>query len=732
MHVSPERKRQVSHHASYKRFFTRKLRLVMQDHEADCGAACLAMILASFGCHVTLHQLADDLDAGRDGTNAALLLNLARRYGLNGRGFHADVVDLSSFSVPFIAHVNRVHFVVVTRISRGIFEILDPARGVRNLTAEQLSQWYSGTVLVFETSEQFRATSPVRVPWTRYRTLMFGIKRHLLAVLGLSLLLRASVLLVPAISEYVVDHVLPARDWHQWQLICTAAGGFLLTYATTECVRAWHLSYVKRYIDERTTANLIDHILMLPFRTIARLSPGGVISRFGNNASLRDALSQGSISFLLDSLFTVIYLVAMLRTSLRLACACIFMALLHAALMVLSSARTRELSLVEVDALSEVSSFALETIRGIEVLKVFGAEASSGNRWKELSRKQVEAVQARAIWAGRVDAIGSGLNIGGSLLILLVGASLAMLQRLSVGQLFGFAALAGAFFGPLAGLSSGFRSLVLSETHLGRVEDLFRYEPEKISGAPVQQVRGQLELSDVWFRYSHSSEWTLSGLSMSIGPGEFVAIIGRSGCGKSTVARLLARLYTPSRGVIMLDESIIDQIDLKSYRQQLSVALQGAHIFSDSIASNILLDRPLDGNEEVLTTAAELASIRSEIEAMPMKFDTPLNEAGRNVSGGQRQRICIARAIARNPAVLILDEATSEVDPITEQRIFANLRSLPCTKIVVAHRMELVRMADRIIVIDKGKVAEHGSHEELSRLGGIYCQLVASRSPTLE
>jgi ATP-binding cassette subfamily B protein len=724
---SAGRERKQNSRAPWKVQRPRKTPLILQDSATDCGAACLAMILSTFGSSASCESVRQFMDVQRDGTSARVILAAGKEFGLEGKAVSLDIDGLSQIPLPAILHWGFNHFVVLTEWNGKKATILDPGFGRMSLSTKDLDVGFTGVALLFEPLVAFRPEPEDRAHWNRMFAWIRQARLALGKVVSLSFLLKLLALGLPILTAAIVDRVLPLR---RWDLLATMSVGvvvFMLAHFAGEISRSYVLSDIKHWLDERMMNSFFDHLLHLPFRYFQSHSTGDLLMRLGSNGAIRDILSQQFLALLLDVGFLAVYLVVLGCYQPSLALVVVALCTLQIALAFFSVRVTQNLVQAEIAAQSRSQSYLVQAIRGIATIKVSCAEGRVSSHWKALLREQLVASSLRDRRGSLMSSAISAVNVGGPLLVLLTGAYMVLNGGLTLGTMLAVNALAAMCLGPLASVVSNVQGLQLAGTHLKRVDDVFRETPEELppSGMIPARVTGSIELRNISFRYGAHSPLVLDDVTLEIPRGSFVAIVGVTGSGKSTLAKLMLGLYPLTTGSIYIDGRIVSTSELRTIRSEFGVTLQGGFVFNGSIRDNISLNRP-DMPLEQVQRAARLAEIDADIEKMPMGYETVLAEFATNLSGGQLQRLCIARALAGNPEIMIFDEATSELDAKTERRIHSNLSGLNCTRIVIAHRLGSVANADKIVVMAAGKIVESGTHENLLAKGCHYQELYSA------
>jgi ATP-binding cassette subfamily B protein len=717
----------------------RRVPVLLQMTTADCGVACLAMVLRYHGCAVSLREVREWADVGRDGTTARTLATLARSFGLNARAYLVSGGGVPHIPLPAIAHWEHGHFVVVERHCAETIQIVDPAIGRRTLTWDEFRRGLTGPILALQPSPDFaRRRSHGRPPGrpTEGLRLLDDVRqcRGVLAkVVAASLGLQVLGLALPAMTAVVIDKVLPARERDLLVVLAVAIATLVLAQAIVAELRAIALIRLQTSLDLDLTKRLFAHLLTLPLRFFQQRPGGDLMQRMATTVILRELLSTQAVATLLDGAFVLVYLCVLLGTDFVLGFLVLAIGVVQVALCAATHGRAHRLEQRFLLARSRSQSLLFETLEGIATVKATGAERRLFEAWSARFAESVRIDAEQSRLAARVDTATSALRVLAPLVLLWIGAHEVLEGSLSLGTMVALQALALSFLAPLASLVSVGQRLHSGAAHLERLRDILEAEPEPppVRRRATPRLSGHIELRGVSFRYDANSDLVLGDVSLVVNSGEKVALVGPSGSGKSTLALLLLGLYEPTAGEILYDGIPFRELDRAAVRAQFGAVLQESFIFGDSIRRNIAMVKPDLGPESV-ARAARMAAIDDQIALMPMGYETRLAAGGGGISGGQRQRLSIARAVADDPAVLVLDEATSHLDAETERRVDANLDAVGCTRVVVAHRLSTVRSANQIFVLDQGAIVERGSHARLMAHDGMYASLVRAQADLVE
>jgi ABC-type bacteriocin/lantibiotic exporter with double-glycine peptidase domain len=687
------------------------------------------MILGFYGRRASVTECGESCGAGRDGATADRLLQAARAYGLRSKGYALEPEACARVPLPAIVHWNFNHFVVLERWSARRVDLVDPALGRRRVPPAEFDAGFTGVLLAFRPDPTFqRGTRGGNRAWLNY----FARVRRVpgFKALAAQMVVASAVLLslglgLPLITATVIDRVLPSQNTSALSILGLGLVLLVLTQLVTSFLRGTLVAYLQHRVDRHVVPDFVGHLLSLPFPFFAHRSTGDLMLRLGSHAIVRELLTGDRLAAPLDGLLVIGYVAVLLARDPELGGLAVGLGIIQGVLLFATASQTHALTQQHLQAQSATQSQLAEALRGIATLKASGTEHRVVEQWSSLYATELNIALERNRLAATVGAGLGALRVLTPLLLLWVGAYRVLSGELTLGAMLGLNAVAAAMLVPLTSLIASAQPMLLARAHLERMGDIFDAVPEQAAAGPVEAPRlsGRIELRHVSFRYEDGSPWVLRDISLSIEPGQKIALVGASGSGKSTLALLLLGLYPASTGEILFDGHSLPRFRLQSVRRQFGVVLQEPMLFGDSVRRNVAFGSPhlaLDA----LRAAARQAQIADDIERMPMAWETLVSEGGGGLSGGQVQRLALARALAPGPAILLLDEATSHLDVLTEQQIEVNLSGLACTRIVIAHRLSTIRDADLILVLEDGRIVERGSHEALLQNDSQYAMLV--------
>ena len=705
-----------------------RLKFRSQVELADCGAACLGMVLEMHGHPVPLDEVRSVCGGGRDGIDALTLVRAAEYYGLGARGVKTEVEDLEALGKGAMLFWDLSHFVVLESVNRRGIVIVDPAIGRRHVAFDQVRKSYAGVAILTEPGGTFerRPRRPNGV-WRHVRPLLeqHGTLRR--AVIT-SLVLRVLALALPLLTVVLVNRVVPIGDRSLLLVVVVLLSAMVGFQFLTSWVRSRLLLDLRMRVDQRTTLGFLEHLVALPYAFHLRRSSGDLMMRLRSNTLVRELLTTGTVSGILDGAFATLYLVLLFLVSSTIGWVVVGLGVLQVLILLVSRPATQRLATESLQAESKAQGYAFELLAGIGTLKSSGTEARAVDEFSRLFRGELRVALARGRLSSFVDATTGALSMASPLVVLTIGGLLVLDGTMSLGTALASNTMAVGFLSPLASIVTTLLSMQVLSGYVDRLNDVFD-TPREQAGREVREapmLSGLIEARDVRVRYAPLSPLVLDGVSLTVRPGTTVALVGRSGSGKTTLAHVLLGLYEPTSGAVLHDGIDLADLDAGSVRRQFGVVTQEPYLFATSLRENIAFGDPSMSLEEV-REAARLACVGDEIDKMPLGYDTLLSDAGASLSGGQRQRVALARALASKPKVLLLDEATSHLDAVTEAAVHKNLLDLGCTTIVVAHRLSTVAHADTILVLDGGRVVEHGRHSTLLRKRGAYHALVTAQ-----
>jgi ABC-type bacteriocin/lantibiotic exporter with double-glycine peptidase domain len=706
----------------------RRLRFRAQVELADCGAACLSMVLEYFNRPIPFDEVRTVCGTGRDGTDAATLVAAAKYYALDAKGVRTEVEDLEALPTGTMLFWDLSHFVLLDGVTRRGIEIVDPALGRRRVAWDEVRRSYSGVALLLEPGPEFVAGGRRKQGLWRHVKPLLEQHATLRRSATVSLLIRFLALGLPLLTAALVDRVVPTHDRGLLVVIGSSLAVVVAFHFLTSWLRGLLLLELRTRVDLRTTLSFLDHLVSLPYTFHLNRSSGDLMMRLRSNSLVREILTTTTLSALLDGAFATLYLVLLIALSVPLGLLVLGLGALQVVVLLLSRRATQRLASEGLRAEARSQGYAFQLLAGIGTLKSSGTEARAVEEFSRLFSDELAVSMRRGRLSALVDSLTGALSVGSPLLVLTFAGLQVLNGAISLGTALAVNALAVGFLGPLATLVTTGLSVQVLSSYVERLNDVFDTprEQEGEDVLPAPRLSGAIVAEGLTFRYAPLSPVVVDGVSVEAGRGQTVALVGRSGSGKTTLGHLLLGLYRPTSGVVRHDGIDLTTLDAQQVRRQFGVVTQDPYLFATSVRDNIAFGDPAMSLDDV-REAARLACVADDIDAMPLGYDTVLADAGASLSGGQRQRVALARALAARPSVLLLDEATSHLDAVTEAAVHANLTTLGCTTIVVAHRLSTVVHADLILVVEAGRVVERGTHQELLERQGAYHALVTGQ-----
>jgi ATP-binding cassette subfamily B protein len=698
------RMRRVVGRVLTRRGRTPRLPFVAQMEAADCAAACLTTVARGFGHDVDLGEIRPMVGSGRDGATALAIIAAARDLGIRARGVRAEIAQLSRLPPGSVLHWGFNHFVVLEDVVGDRLHVIDPALGRRSVTEAEADERFTGVALLFERegdAPRRRAARSQRSRWSQVAIAVRGERSLWLAVLALSSIAVATGLAVPRVMEYVVDDVVPQDDPALLSHVGLGLVVVVIGSIVVSLIRHAALATIQARVDVSLSESVVRHLTRLPYSFHAERSTGDLLLRVRSTAVVREILTSSFVAGIVDGGLSTLLFVAIALADPVLAAVTAGVVALQAATTAVSWREHQLLARQQLALEATTQSELVQLLVGMQTLKATAAEDIAVERWAARFGAEVDAQVDRSMLGGVAQSLLGALQLAGPLAVLVVGSFRVLDGSLPLGEMLGVNVLAMTLLGPIGRVLAEALRLSTVTGYLDRIEDILQSPVEDAVGvrAPITDLRGEIELEHVTFRYGATSATIVEDVSLHVQPGQLVAVVGPSGCGKSTLAMLVASLHAPTEGHIRYDGVDRDLIDLRSLRRRMGVVPQQCALFPGTIADNIATLRPSASMAEI-EAAARMAQVHDDLAALPMGYETVLGEAGHGLSGGQVQRIALARAILSEPRVLVLDEATSALDEETEAAVMAALRTLGVTIVVVSHRPSIRALAD--VVVDLG------------------------------
>lgn len=705
-----------------------KVPQVMQMEVVECGAASLTMILAHYGKWLPLEEVRAACGVSRDGSSAKMILQAARNYGLDAKGFRMSPEALEG-KQPAIIHWNFEHFVVFRGFDRkGRACINDPGIGPVKWPMEEFRKHYTGVCLTFEPTEKFEKGGQQTSILSYMKKNLNGVSEAFWLTFSFALMGAFVALLSPLFTRIFLDEILSGKnaDWVKWFFI--GMGALAVFQFFVVLLQSRYTKRVAGALALKSNKDYLRHLLRLPMSYFAMRHVGDLQQRMHLNQEITNSLIEVLAPQVINIGLLVLYLFLMFSYSFWLTiigfvAAGVNLAIVH----YFANLRINLIRSME-QSEGQYFSATISCIDNMESIKAAGAETGFFKYWSGLWAHKFNVNANADKQQAQMALLPVMANALCSVAVLVLGAYLILQGDLTVGMLMAFQGFMGSFLAPVNELVNGSQKIVEMRSQMERVEDVMKYpEDHRDSEKEILQGKlgGLLEMKHVTFGYSPIQPPLIEDFNLRVEPGHSVALVGPSGCGKSTLAKLISGLYKPWSGEILFDGRPIESIPNEELTNSVAVIDQNVVLFDDTIAQNLRMWDP-SIEDFTLMMACNDAEIRADIVSRPEGFDTKIVKGGQNFSGGQRQRFEIATALAREPIVLIMDEATSALDPKTEDEVMKRIRSMGPTQIIVAHRLSTIRDCDEIIVMDQGKILQRGRHEELIAQEGFYQKLMKS------
>lgn len=702
-------------------FNRRRLPLLLQTEAAECGLACLAMIASYWGHHIDLTNMRRRFAVSRKGTTLKSLIGMAQGLGLQTRPLKLDMPFLPQLKLPCALHWDMNHFVVLKRVTAKHIVIHDPAVGERKLSLEEAAKHFTGVALELVPGHEFTPMEERQhVSLLALMGRVDGLGRGVSQLLLLGLALQVCALAAPFYLQWVVDEALLAADRN---LITVLGIGFLLLVllqSAIEAVRAWATTALATSLNFQWFGNAFAHLMKLPLAWFEKRHLGDIVSRFGAIQTIQRSLTSQFVEGAIDGLLALATLGVMLVYNAKLSVVSLVAVALYAMLRWAIFRGLREATAEQIVHAARQNTHFIESARGAQSIRLFGRQESRRILWMNMLADQFNADLSIARLTISFQTANSLLFNAERVIVVWLAALAVLDHQFSVGMLIAFLSYKDQFSQRVSSLIDKLFELRMLRLHGERLADILMAAPEpEYSDVEIdpEQVQPAIEIRNACFRYSDGEPYVLQNLNLTVPAGQCLAITGASGCGKTTLLKLMLGLLEPSEGEVLIGGIPLKQLGLANYRQMLGTVMQDDQLFAGSIGDNICFFDPQPDVRRIYQ-CAKLAAIHDEIIAMPMAYNTLCGDIGSGLSGGQKQRILLARALYKQPKLLVLDEATSHLDVWNEKLVNAAVRDIAMTRLLVAHRPETIAMAERVVVLEQGKIVQDTVNDDVDVQGG--------------
>lgn len=696
---------------------------IEQMRQTECGLCCIAMLLRYYKSYDRLQNIRKNLDVGRDGLKISILAKYLKNRGMETKIYKTPSHFLNTFQLPAVIFWDYEHFVVLEKIKKNIYYIVDPAFGRSKLKKESFDKHFSNIIMVAKPTEEFVPHKRSTNLWMdSFKNLKIN-KKIAFGIFISSIIAYLLQLAIPLFVENIIDNTESNSFSRLYGTYFPLAIGTGILFGLFSFYRGQRMLTMQIGIDKYLTKGTFGKLLHLPYKFFETHSNGDLLFRLNCLSTIRDLISEQILQGIIQFGMVTIILCYMLSKSVLLTC--ISLLFLGTNIIFILKMRTKlsEANQYAVRANTALRGIQVETVSSMFGIKIAAMEEEIVHSWDEKYTENLKTFKRKCILQNINDTVINLLQLSGPVVLLLAGIYIFRQGIISIGEIIAVYTLSGTLFSSASSLFSIWTDFTLASSYLERISDIMDTEEEKEPEHPIDlSISGKINIEHLSFSYNKHSDKILNDVSLNINPGEKVAIVGASGSGKSTLSKLLLGLYDVTEGKILFDQINLLELNKHNIRRQIGVVPQDMSLFNKTIFENIAINKSNISLEDV-QNAARIAQLEDEIEAMPMKYNTLVSDMGMNLSGGQRQRMALARALVNNPKILILDEATSALDYVNEQKVSSYLENSNCTQIVIAHRLSTIVDADKIIVLDNGIIKECGTHQELIKKNGIYKKL---------
>lgn len=710
--------------------------LVKQYDSTDCAAACLATISMYYKKEVTITKLRDILGTDIKGTTLKGLEDGARRLGFDTKAIRVDKEGLrSKYTLPAIAHLitdeGLSHFVVIHKVKKDSIIILDPARGKEKQSIDDFLKSFDGVLLLIIPSNEFSTDKDKKESTlSKFIKILLPQKKLFIYSIITSLLLTVLGIASSFFNKILMDEILPYGLKNQLAIFSIGFMVIGITQIIITAIRQHMLLYLSQKIDIPLLLGYFKHVYRLPTKFFATRKVGDILTRFSDAFTIKNILTSVTLSLIIDIVLAMVSAIILCIMNKTLFLIVLMLTVVSATLIFIFKGPYKKINLKQMEAHASLNSTIIESLKGIDTIKFHAAEEKTMEKLENEYIRNLKIAFQEGVLSNIQGSISSVVSNIGNLVLMFMGATMVIDGKITLGSLMAFTSLSAYFMGPIGRLIGLQLSIQEASISLKRISEIYEVEEEQRQDEEkikIEDIDGDITLQNITFRYG-SRQPVIKDLNITIPKGKKVALVGESGSGKTTISKLLLRSFEAEEGKINISGYNIDELDIYSLRKSIAYVPQDVELFSGSIKDNVILGKENISYEKI-RGACEDAGCSSFIEKLPGKYNTFLEEAGGGLSGGERQRLALARALIKDTSFLILDEATSNLDFISEAKIYNTLfiKSKNKTMLIIAHRLSTIRNCDIIYVLDKGRVVEQGNHETLLEKKGHYYRLYISQ-----
>ena len=706
---------------------------ILQNDETDCGLACLAAIFRKYGLKISIAKIRNIAGTDRQCTSAYGLVKVIEHFGFQQKVVEADKSVLTNkLPLPAIAHViiddSLLHYVVITKVKGDTVVVSDPAKGIVKYKKEDFLKIWTNILILIAPTNKSQKGNKKQSTLLSFFCLLISQKWLLLRIFILSMILTSIGIITSFYYQVLMDNIVPSSSLEMLNYVSVITLCLFFVQIGLNFLRGFLIVKLEQNIDIPIMLGYYNHALILPMKFYSMRDTGEIISRFNDASSIRDIVSEASLTIMMDTIMAVVGAVVLFNSNRLLFLISVVMLFLYGIIVFVYNKPIKKNNRKIMEMNSKVTSQFIETVNGIEIIKAFNQEDNEKEKTDKLYRKFLKRVFNGGVLSLSQQTVTMFVAVVGELVILWIGATYVIKGELTIGELITFNALLGYFIEPiknLINLQPQIQTAVVAADRLGEILDISpEYENNDMCTAYDSEIKfDNLIISNLNFRYG-TRDLVLKDINLEINHGEKIAFVGESGSGKTTLAKLLVRLYEQEKGNIKLDSVDIRDFPISQIRNNFSYISQNAFLFSGTIKENLLFGNS-DASDNDILRVCKICELEEYINSLPLKYNTRIEENGKNLSGGQKQRLAIARALLKNPKILIMDEATSNLDYITEKTIenTINKFSKNMTTIIIAHRLSTIKDCDKIFVFKDGQIVETGNHRDLLKQRGYYYQL---------